>query len=98
MRFAGYPRCLIGGEVNDRRRDVFRLADSAKKRLLTELLEGVDEPLCMNAVGFDRAGIDGVNANFSRCEFLCKRSREAIYRRFGGVINAASGRRGLADH
>ena len=46
-----------------------------------------DEAGGVNALGLDHAGVDGVDADFARAQFLGERRGDGIHGGFGGAVD-----------
>src|SRR6266481_6727325 len=88
-RFACDPRGIRGSEKDCGRSDVAGLTNATEWRLRFNAFAKIAliETGCAHAFGFDKAGIDGVDANFARTEFLGQRSGDSVDRAFGAGVN-----------
>src|SRR5882672_9378418 len=88
--FACDPCRICRGQKGYGRRDVARLANSAKRSVRDPLfcLAAIEEPLDrVHALGLRDSRIDGIDANVAWTELLRHRLRHRIHRRLGGAVN-----------
>src|SRR6202008_1368635 len=86
-RFTSHPFRIRRGEEDHARCDVLRLTNSAERNSRDERLEAIDESRGMCALGFNRAGIDRIDANFSLGKVLRKGPSQAVHGRFACILH-----------
>src|SRR5262249_42118603 len=71
------------------RRDVFRLADAAERSLGFDLLAKVTlcDPGRVKSFGLDHSGVDRIDANLTRAQFLGERACDRVHRRLGATVD-----------
>src|ERR1043166_5219869 len=96
---SGDPRRVRRRKEGGDRGDVLGLADAAQRRLRFGLLAhlALGDAGSVDAFGFDHAGIDRVDSNAARAEFLRERARDRIDRTFGAAVNRSAGDAQRAD-
>src|SRR5439155_2439319 len=82
QRFACDPRGIGRSEKDRRRSNVLGLADAAQRCLCFNAFAEIAlvEAGCAHSLRFHHAGIDGIDSNFARAEFLGQRSGDGIDR------------------
>ena len=88
-RFACDPRRVRGSKKDCGRSDIAGLTDAAEWCLRFNAFAKIAlvETGCAHAFGFDKTGIDRVDANFARTEFLGERSGDGVDRAFCAGVN-----------
>src|ERR1700739_2521342 len=81
------------------RRNIVGLADATERGLRFDPLPEVacDETAGMRAFRFDHAGIDGIDADLARPQFLSEHSSDGVNSGFGGYVGGSVRREGGAD-
>src|SRR5436190_339333 len=97
--FACDPRGIGGSEKDRGRSNVIGLTDAAEWCLRFNAFAKIAlvETGCAYTFRFHHAGIDGVNADFARTEFLRQRPGDRVDRAFCGSINRRTRRRQRRD-
>ena len=85
-RFAGHVLRVGRRDVHRRGRNVVWLPDAPKRRLRFDPLAEIAfvVALCVNPLGFDQSGVDGVDANLARAQFFGEDSGNRIDGSLGG--------------
>src|ERR1700759_1547577 len=93
------PAGLVGRQEYRDIGDVVRAADAAERRPLQGALFEIaaDDADGAGTFGFHQTGIDGVDPDLARPEFLGEHPRDAVDRRLGAGIDGAARRREAAD-
>ena len=88
-RFACDPRRVRGSKKDRGRSDVAGLTDATEWCLRFNAFAKIAlvKTSCAHAFGFDKTGIDRVDANSARTEFLGQRSGDGVDRAFGAGVN-----------
>src|SRR5262245_6844573 len=88
-RLAGDPRRIGGREERGQARNVLRLPDAAERRRSFDLLAHVAyrDASRVRALRLDHAGVDRVDADSARAEFLRERTGDRIHRSLGAAVN-----------
>jgi len=88
-RFTCDPRGIGRSKKDCSRSDVAGLTNATKWCLRFNAFSKIAlvETGCAHAFGFDKTGIDGVDTNFARAEFLGQRSRDGVDSAFGAGLN-----------
>jgi hypothetical protein len=88
-RFACDPSGIRGSKKDRGRSDVAGLTDATEWCLRFNAFTKIAlvKTGCAHAFGFDKTGIDGVDANFARAEFLGQRSGDGVDRAFGAGVD-----------
>ena len=88
-RFACDPRRVRGSKKDCGRSDVAGLTDATEWCLRFNAFAKIAlvKTSCAHAFGFDKTGIDRVDANSARTEFLGQRSGDGVDRAFGAGVN-----------
>src|SRR5436190_12887847 len=89
QRFARDPLRIRRSEKDRGGSDVLRLADAAKRSLRFNAFAKIAlvEARCAHSLRFHHAGIDGVNADFARPQFLGQRPGDGVDRAFCAGVN-----------
>src|ERR1700722_9846766 len=97
--FAGDPLRVVGRKEGGDGCDVVHLARAAEGSLRDEsFLEVRTNETCgLSTFGIDDAGVDGVDADLPRAEFLCEDASDGIQCTFGAGVYGTVGRGKAAD-
>src|SRR5580658_2395994 len=97
--FAGHVFGVGRSEIDGSGGDVVGLADEAQRGLrLNKFAEITFHEACgVDAFGLDHPGVDGIDADLARAEFLGKRAGDDVDGALGGGVDGGVGRSQPAD-
>src|SRR5260221_6248376 len=99
-RLAGDPAGLGRRQEDCHRADIAGLADAAKRRLRLDLLSEVaaGDPRRVHAFGLDHAGVERVDTDLARPQFLGERPRHGVHRGLGAAVDGSAGKPRRSGH